>query len=47
MKKEWKDAGNYMFVVAGLIALSMILKPWLVITVAAWDLGVRFSKGIK
>ena len=47
MKTELKDAGQYLFVVAGLIALSMILQPWLVITVAAWDLGVRFSRKIK
>jgi len=47
MKIDYKDAGSYLFVFAALIALSMVLKPWLVITVAGWDLGVRISKALR
>ena len=44
MKTELKDAGQYVVVVAGIIVLSMLLQPWLVITIAAWDL---LNRGIK
>lgn len=37
-----KDGIKYVTMVGVLIALGMILKPWLVITVAAWDLGQRW-----
>ena len=46
-KEKLGAAGQYLFVLAGLIALSMILKPWLVITVAAWDLGKDFARKVK
>ncbi len=39
-----KDAVKYVTLLGGLIALGMILKPWLVVTVAAWDLGQRWIK---